>query len=508
MLSSLSSASTQNSPLDEPNLQNTKQESSDEMKPIEDFLAAEFSQLSAEEKTKALSDMYCVEDLNENPGMAQQSLVDFEIRLQNGMFPIYEAAWNQNRAYVEDPLFRLKFLRANMYDVSKSVNQLVNFLGHKATYFGLDKLARDITLHDLNQEDMDLMLSGFYHIQDGEDQSGRVVVYMLNHLLGKCKAETLIRVNYYIWFNILLPLPAVQKKGIVAVYWDLTKPGENIALPGLHWMVSVLDYMQSVPVRFSASHICAKTGIGSGMLNNYVVGFTLKAMPQYVRVRSLLHQGSDVELQYHLQRHGLPDTFPVDSNGNVRRGILNVWFHLHMANEASCTDTINRCVVMEEGWTTTAVTDESEEGEEEEVASSANGYIPEQTWGCMGSSLVSGLSAGSSARSSEDGTSSQSNAHRILPDHTEKDVLLGRGRDIQNHIGNIHFREFLTAHQDDYDEAPRNQRRQIATSLYNVLKSDGIRFWHKSSAGEWEEIGALEGEKKIGQLFRTRRKRK
>lgn len=193
MLSSLSSASTQNSPLDEPNLQNTKQESSDEMKPIEDFLAAEFSQLSAEEKTKALSDMYCVEDLNENPGMAQQSLVDFEIRLQNGMFPIYEAAWNQNRAYVEDPLFRLKFLRANMYDVSKSVNQLVNFLGHKATYFGLDKLARDITLHDLNQEDMDLMLSGFYHIQDGEDQSGRVVVYMLNHLLGKCKAETLVR---------------------------------------------------------------------------------------------------------------------------------------------------------------------------------------------------------------------------------------------------------------------------------------------------------------------------
>ena len=164
------------------------------MKQMEDFLASEFNRLSVEEQTKALNDIYGVgEELKENLDLVQRALAEFEKQLQMGKFPIYEAAVSLNRAYVEDASFRLKFLRANMYNVTRSVNQMVNFLGHKATFFGVDKIARDITLEDMNREDMDLLLSGFYHIQDGTDQSGRVIVYMFNHMLGKCKAETLVR---------------------------------------------------------------------------------------------------------------------------------------------------------------------------------------------------------------------------------------------------------------------------------------------------------------------------
>mmetsp|Transcript_40308 Transcript_40308/g.97339 ORF Transcript_40308/g.97339 Transcript_40308/m.97339 type:complete len:520 (+) Transcript_40308:97-1656(+) len=498
------SPSPQNRPLNSPSSDfQLKELASPETKQTEDFLTSEFNQLSEEEQTKALNDLYCVgEELSENPNLIEKSLAEFEQQLRNGNFPIIQTALKQNRSYVEDASFRLKFLRANMYNVAKSVNQMVNFLGHKATYFGVDKIARDITLEDLTQEDIELMLSGFYHIQEGTDQGGRVIVYMFNHMLGKYKAETLIRVNYYIWFNILISLPAVQKKGLVAVYWDLRKPGEAMGLPGLHWMVSVLDYIQSVPVRYSASHICTKTGTGSDTLDNFVLGMALKAMPEYARVRARFHQGSDKELQDQLQRHGFPSTFPVDSDGNLRRGILNVWFHLHMANEASCAQTYNRVVVMEERPTASSSTSMADGDEEEDTVAIGT---PEHPWGYVGNLIFSGSSNPTPARTNED---AQAHAQRISPDHTEKDVLLGRGRDIQNHVGNIRFREFLTAHQDQYDDAPRNQRRQIAANLYNVLKADGIRFWHKSPADEWEEIGALEGEKKIGQLFRTRRKRK
>jgi hypothetical protein len=166
-----------------------------EMKGTEDFLAAEMNTLSIQERSKALDDVHCVgEELQEDEGIIQRSLAAFDEEVKAERNPIYELAASQNRAYVEDPAFRLKFLRAKLHDVKQSVRQMMNFLRYKATYFGEDKLARDISLSDLNQDDIDLMLSGLFHVQDGRDRSGRVVIYMFNHMLGRCKAETLVRV--------------------------------------------------------------------------------------------------------------------------------------------------------------------------------------------------------------------------------------------------------------------------------------------------------------------------
>ena len=99
------------------------------------------------------------------------------------------------------------------------------------SYFGRDKLARDITLNDMSQEDIDLL--PLYHIQDGTDRNGRVLVHILNHVLSnKIKAETLgrhstfiyilsrdfasltprkkIRLNYFVFFNLLSHLEAAR----------------------------------------------------------------------------------------------------------------------------------------------------------------------------------------------------------------------------------------------------------------------------------------------------------
>lgn len=159
----------------------------------EDFLASEMQRLSVMERSKALDDLHCVgEDLKETPEMAKESLAQFDQVVQDEKNPYYEMAAAQNRAYVEDPTFRLKFLRANLHNVHRSVRQMYNFLRYKGTYFGNDKIARDITLDDLDEEDKKLMLSGLFHVQDGRDQTGRVVVYLLNTFLGKCKAENVV----------------------------------------------------------------------------------------------------------------------------------------------------------------------------------------------------------------------------------------------------------------------------------------------------------------------------
>ena len=166
----------------------------DEMKQTEKLLASELSKLSVQERAEAFDDVHCVgEELKETPELIERSLAEFEQVVQRERSHVYHMAWNQNSAYVEDPSFRLKFLRANMHDVDSSVRQMMHFLQLKATYFGNDKVAREITLDDLDKEDMEVLLSGLWHIQEERDRTGRVIVHMFGNLFGKWKAENTVR---------------------------------------------------------------------------------------------------------------------------------------------------------------------------------------------------------------------------------------------------------------------------------------------------------------------------
>ena len=301
-------------------------------------------------------------------------------------------------------------------------------------------------------------------------------------------------------------MPAVQQKGVAAVYWDYhhhhdssnNMPNENL----LESLAPALEYLQSVPIRYSALHICAKTADGTAP-DSMVLTLGLNALPAYTRARTRVHQATYQELLMELrEQFGLPDTFPIDENGKIRHGILNVWFHLHMAKEPLCAN-MNQVVVLEEGSEQVIIKDdEVDDGDGDMEASAMMMNYGPATAGFLMGNAFSGLIHQVLAQQSTHqlgGVSTQ--PQRVSPDHSDKDVLLGRGRDIQNHIGNVRFRDFLILHQDEYDDAPRNQRREIACNLYNALKADGIRFLQKADNGSgWEEVSAVEGEKKIGQL--------
>lgn len=156
------------------------------MKPTEDFLSSEMSKLSLQERSKAMDDLHCVgEELEESPEMIQQKLKEFDEVVQQGNYPKYSQAAKQNRAFVEDSSFRLMFLRANSYDAKKSAQQMVNHLHQKAQYFGEDKLGRDINFDDLTSEDIEVMLTGFLHVQADRDRTGRGIICAFSHLLSR-----------------------------------------------------------------------------------------------------------------------------------------------------------------------------------------------------------------------------------------------------------------------------------------------------------------------------------
>ena len=178
------------------------------MKDAEDFLASEMSKLSLQELSKAMDDVHCVgEELQETPEMIQNSLADFDrlIQMESKQTFIYRYATNQNRKYVEDPAFRIKFLRANLFDVPKAVDQMLAFLHLKALRFGKEAVARDITLDDMEEKEIELMVSGaYFHLQGQRDRAGRPVLYMFFHGgVPPCTAETAVR--QWAYRNTLTP---------------------------------------------------------------------------------------------------------------------------------------------------------------------------------------------------------------------------------------------------------------------------------------------------------------
>ena len=86
-------------------------------------------------------------------------------------------AMEQNPSYVQGTDFRLLFLRAEDYDAKLACARLLNFLDMKRELFGDEKLTKDITLDDLDDDDMHALRSGGFQILPIPDRSGRRVIF-------------------------------------------------------------------------------------------------------------------------------------------------------------------------------------------------------------------------------------------------------------------------------------------------------------------------------------------
>ncbi|CAJ1969898.1 unnamed protein product [Cylindrotheca closterium] len=467
-----------------------------EMKQTEDLLASEMNRLSMQERANAFADVHCVgEDIQETPEMVQRSLEEFENTVQKERNPVYEMAVNQNRAYVEDPKFRLKFLRAKLYDARKSVRQMMSFLEQKAKYFGNDKVAREIDLSDLSKEDMELMLSGLYHIQEGRDRMGRVIVHFFGKNLSTCKADDLIRALYYIWWAIIIPLPEVQRKGVAAIYNDTAR--ENHGMPDFNFFKETLLFFTSLPVRFSVTHYCRHAELGRTLtLNDPLLSFVLDRLPTYFRTRTRIHHRSSMELQYQLQSHGIPtDTLPLDVDGNIREDILNLWFDKHV-KESNQNNLFHQAKVVQTA------------PEAMEADNSLLNHAPVDANEDEARNALMKLrkAPGDQIRGSDGNSESDDLATAVIKP-TDNDLLFGKGYRLQMHPGNIRVREQVLRTRDEYENTPRMKRREISMRLAQMFRSNGVRFLKKAESGEWIESSIVEADKKIGQIFREFRKK-
>lgn len=296
--------------------------------------------------------------------------------------------------------------------------------------------------------------------------------------------------GHYFFYNILASCPDVQMKGLVAVYNDTAPAGEEGAtIPGFDFIKEIQPFFNAVPIRYSAMHYCLHQSPGQNLaMTNAMLNIIILGLPQYARVRTRIHYGSIMELQYQLQSHGIPLTsIPFDVLGNVMsKDSLNLWFHEHCKENGLRYQVEENKEEMQDldQWNIESLSDSSDSSFDQMFSSYEQLDIKAEP--------IRRVPVGA-----------------IIPIKT--DVLFGKGYRLQSHPGNIRFRAFLEQHEEEYEStSSRSNRREIAIQLAKSLRSHGVRFLQKADeSGEcWVESSIAQSEKKIAQYFRELRKKR
>ena len=283
----------------------------------------------------------------------------------------------------------------------------------------------------------------------------------------------------------------------MAVYNDTTLPGETFTGPAFNFVKETQVFFDAVPVRYSGMHYCLQTKGQNLALNNVLVSMFLNGLPQYARVRTRIHYGSIMELQYQLQSYGIPlSTIPFGVHGNSREDILNVWFNRHL-KETNQSVRFHQAEVAQ-SWSHDTEVGESvlwnhhvAHGEKEFDAREA--LVEPSMW---------------ASTAEEGGDTAQTNRVKECIKPTGMDVLFGKGYRLQLHPGNVRFRKILEQHKDNYESTPRQSRREMAVELAQILRNNGVRFLQKAGSGTWVESEIAQAEKKVTQYFRELRKKR
>ena len=109
--------------------------------------------------------------------------------------------------------------------------------------------------------------------------------------------------------------------------------------------------------------------------------------------------------------------------------------------------------------------------------------------------------------------SSSSNLAIELPGKC--DVLLGRGRPLQEHPGNQRFRTLVDSYVEQYESSKkRKEKTELTELVLETIQREGGRFVQmeegsngSKSSGLWYEVSDAVARDKVSHAFRTQRQK-
>lgn len=225
---------------------------------VDSLMAKMMTQLSMKEREEIYNDLHGVADeVKESPELIDTAIKDMKIALskiqEDGA--AYRQALLQDRPFVHNRKFLLRFLRAERFDVERAATRLVKFYTLKLKAFGLEKLTKYIYQDDLTESERIGLEESMTHDLPIRDRAGRAIIFRMETGVYTPMDE-LLRRGIYASISYSHD-EENQKKGMVIVYYLVGKqycPEQLEELWGLNQHYGRI--LACMPFRCDALHFC------------------------------------------------------------------------------------------------------------------------------------------------------------------------------------------------------------------------------------------------------------
>jgi len=234
--------------------------------------------------------------------------------------------------------FRLKFLRADLFDAEKAAHRYLRCVESLLIYFGGYALQRPLVFEDLGKECQDAAKEGYVQILPSRDRAGRLVVVSQATNSGTTMA-TIIKLFTYV-FQVVSEDIETQKRGVIFVFSSNEDALNLISNPASKTEYSL--YREATPVRRSCTHFCLPE---NNPKMRVIRAIMMMAMSREERVRTRIHMdGLTTETQYKLMTFGISvSELPITSTGAIKTKHHIQWIKTRKAIDASRMKSLDEC---------------------------------------------------------------------------------------------------------------------------------------------------------------------
>ena len=104
-------------------------------------------------------------------------------------------------------------------------------------------------------------------------------------------------------------------------------------------------------------------------------------------------------------------------------------------------------------------------------------------------------------------TENKASESSLIPVPKRMDVLLGRGKVIQEHPGNLRYRHLIETSRERYERSSKFEKTAVAEVIVRMIKESNGRFSKQDDDGTgWVVVSDEIAREKVAHAFRNRRK--
>ena len=153
---------------------------------LEKELGRTFAQLSMDDRSQIAQEVdgtHCMAPVEEEtPELLSSSLerlaMELDLISYKKKVGFYESQKFPN-TYINDPGFRLRFLRSQLFDAREAAIRLLQYCDFVSELFGSCALERQVGLNNFSSQEKKWLMKGYVQLMPYRDKSGRRVIFQI-----------------------------------------------------------------------------------------------------------------------------------------------------------------------------------------------------------------------------------------------------------------------------------------------------------------------------------------